>query len=51
MDIVPTQLGFSVADGEGVELTFVDGDLLLSISNRLGSMAWAYAITRGAPYN
>jgi hypothetical protein len=29
MDIVPANLGFSVADGEHVEVTFANGDLLL----------------------
>ncbi|MCC6521952.1 MAG: hypothetical protein IT373_04770 [Polyangiaceae bacterium] len=29
MDLVPAQLGFSVADGESVALSFADGDLIL----------------------
>jgi hypothetical protein len=29
MKVVPTNLGFSVADGERVELSFAEGDLLL----------------------
>jgi hypothetical protein len=33
MKVVPTNLGFSVADGEGVDLSLIEGDLLLRFTD------------------